>query len=243
MSVKGSSKSVGKPAQRKKLRRKKMFRKFFITAASLFLMMVFVSNSELIAQEKESKNNLPSGKHETFEEMMKSMKQRMDSMMENPFFSDPSLKNLKGFDLFDRSLNDRFGSILKEFDMDSPFWGRSKGWLGSFGEVKSDVREENGNLIVTVDLPGHDKKSLDLKIKDNSLIITSERKSQSTSEKDNKVYRNEISYGRFSRVIELPRKVLADKIKATLENGVLTVIAPIDPSQPPIDEGQKIEIQ
>ena len=104
---------------------------------------------------------------------------------------------------------------------------------------RADVKQVGDNLIVTVDLPGQKKSSLNLRIKDGALIISSERKSE-TSKKGTKYFRKEISYGTFSRVIALPEKVIENKITAKLVDGVLTVTAPIDKSKPQEPQGHKI---
>jgi len=221
-----------------------------IIRSTFFLFPVFVclvalliistrNTVPLFAEEKDS----PATHPKSFEDLMQSMQKNMDSVMRNPFFSDPSLNNLRGFDAFEKGLDGRFREMLKNLDLENTFKGFGNPGSSIHADAHSSVREENDKIIATIDLPGHDKKSIDLKIKDNALVISSERKSQSTSEKDNKIYRNEISYGKFSRIIELPKKVLADKITATFDNGVLTVTAPIDLTSPPTDAGHKIEIQ
>ncbi|MBF0545282.1 MAG: Hsp20/alpha crystallin family protein [Candidatus Riflebacteria bacterium] len=178
----------------------------------------------------------------SFDEMMQGVQKQMDQLSKNQFFSDPSLGNIRGFDLFDKGLEERFQKMFKGFNLNEPF--KSAPGFAQAGDLKSDIHEVNGNLIITLDLPGHDKKSIDLKIKDNALIISSERKSQRNENDDkNKVFSSEISYGKFSRVIELPKKVFADKMAAKFENGVLTVTAPIDTSTPAETDGKKIEIQ
>jgi len=175
-----------------------------------------------------------------------SFQKRFESMFSQPFFQDPSLDNLKGFDLFDRNLNEHFDKMLKSLGapgiqgLNAPLFNS----LASTEDAKTDIREIDDKLMVKIDLPGVEKEAIDLKVKNNRLIISSERKQQSSSSDDKgKVYRNEVSYGSFSRVIELPRKVIEDKIEANYENGVLTVTAEIDKTAPaPEDNGRSIKI-
>lgn len=115
------------------------------------------------------------------------------------------------------------------------------GFSNNLSTGNADMKLEGDNLVIKVDLPGHSKDAIDLRIKDNSLIISSERKSQNTEEKD-KYFRKEISYGSFSRTIELPRKVFSDKVVADYKDGVLTVHAPIDNSKPIEPKGIKIPV-
>jgi HSP20 family protein len=92
-------------------------------------------------------------------------------------------------------------------------------------------------------MPGHEKEAIDLRIKDNKLVISSERKSQIEENNGKKIYRREISYGNFSRVIPLPLKVINEKIEASLNNGVLIVTAPIDTTVVEDENGFKIKIK
>lgn len=206
---------------------------------SVVLMFFFVIENRLTGDD----DFLPKKEEPRTSDIFAEMQKKMDSMMKNPFFQDPSLDNIRGFDLFDRNLNDQFDRMFKGF---SPGFGRTP--MSMFGNMnaqsgQTDIREIDDQLVVIIDLPGHDKSSIDLKLKDNRLVISSVRSETSKQSDDKKqIYRSEISYGSFSRVIPLPRKVLEDKISATYENGVLTVTAPIDKASPPTDEGRSIKI-
>jgi HSP20 family protein len=89
----------------------------------------------------------------------------------------------------------------------------------------ADVVETQTAIEVTVDLPGHDAKSLDVKLENGVLTIQSERKQERRTEGDG-VLRAERSFGQFARSFELPDTVDAGKVEAKFENGVLTVTLP-----------------
>jgi HSP20 family protein len=89
----------------------------------------------------------------------------------------------------------------------------------------ADIVETQGAIEVTVDLPGHDPKSLEVKLENRVLTIQSERKQERRAEQDG-VLRAERSFGQFARSFELPDTVDAAKVEAKLENGVLTVTLP-----------------
>jgi HSP20 family protein len=114
--------------------------------------------------------------------------------------------------------------------------------MHGFNQGRTDVRIEDDNVIVLIDLPGHDKDAIDLRLKGNDLIITSERKSEQSQEEKDKFFRREISYGNFSRVIALPRKVIEAKASAAYRDGVLKVTLPIDKTSPLDEKGHKIPI-
>lgn len=217
-----------------------------ITLVLVMILFSVYSNS-LSAQSVASEPDdiLTRKKNEQPANLLDSFQERFESLMNKPFFQDPSLDNLRGFSHFDRNINEQFEQMFKSLNM---FPGMP-GFMAPFGnvptqsEARTDIRESNDQLLVKIDLPGIDKNAIELKLKDNRLIITTERKETSTSKDDKgQVYRNEISYGSFSKVIELPRRVIENKIEAKYENGVLTVIAPIDTSNPQVEDGQKIKI-
>jgi HSP20 family protein len=102
-----------------------------------------------------------------------------------------------------------------------------------------DIYEEGGNLVVKTELPGIDKKDISIRIHDNSLIISGEKKSERT-EGTKEYYRVERSSGSFERSIPLPEGVNSDKITARFNNGVLDIRMPISPEQ---RQGRKIAIE
>jgi HSP20 family protein len=88
-----------------------------------------------------------------------------------------------------------------------------------------DIKETKESLLITAELPGMDAKDLDISVSGNTLIIKGEKK-QEKEEKDEHRHLIERSYGAFSRMVELPAPVAAEKIKAAFKNGVLTITLP-----------------
>jgi len=85
-----------------------------------------------------------------------------------------------------------------------------------------DVNEGKKSIIVKSEIPGIDKKDINVSLNGRILTITGEKK-QEKEENDKYHYRMECSYGRFNRSIELPAEVSESKIKAKFKKGVLTV--------------------
>lgn len=105
-----------------------------------------------------------------------------------------------------------------------------------------DMYAQDGDLMVKADLPGVSPADVNVKVRDNQLIITGERKGEKeVSEKD--VYRMESSYGKFTRQIALPSKVKVEEIKASYSNGILTVQVPKAAPQKEEEKEVKIEVQ
>jgi len=99
-----------------------------------------------------------------------------------------------------------------------------------------DVAETESELVVTVEIPGMDSKDIDVSLSEETLFIKGEKK-QEAEEKEANYRLIERNYGTFARSIRLPAKVQSDKISASYNNGVLTVVLPKS------EEAQKREIK
>ena len=88
-----------------------------------------------------------------------------------------------------------------------------------------DLREDKDSLVAVVELPGLKKEDIDVSVHEGVLNISGERK-RARSVDEGGTYRNERFYGRFHRVISLPKPVKVEAIKANYNDGVLTVTMP-----------------
>ncbi len=85
--------------------------------------------------------------------------------------------------------------------------------------------EDDGYLYVEAELPGLELSDLEIYVTgENQLSIKGERK-QLELESGN-WHRQERGHGSFSRMIELPNNVEADKVSAEFQLGVLTIALP-----------------
>jgi HSP20 family protein len=87
---------------------------------------------------------------------------------------------------------------------------------------KVDVSEGKKHVTVKAEIPGMDKNDIDVSLEDGFLRIQGEKKHES-EESDENIYRRESSWGRFSRIIELPAEVEESDVEAKYKNGVLTI--------------------
>ena len=132
-----------------------------------------------------------------------------------------------------RSAISAFAPIQREFDR--LFDRLADGWGDS---PRMDIRNTDQGLEITVELPGIDRKDVKLAVEDGVLTISGEKKTETeTREADYRL--SERSYGSFSRSIALPSGVAADKIEASMRDGVLTLTAPRSDQTKP----RTIEIQ
>jgi len=90
-----------------------------------------------------------------------------------------------------------------------------------------DINEYEDKFQLYVDLPGINRKDVDITLESGVLTITGERFAQAEKADENVVRRRtERGNGRFYRRFILPESVDADKVKATGRDGVLEVVIP-----------------
>ena len=88
-----------------------------------------------------------------------------------------------------------------------------------------DIFEEPEFIRLVAELPGVKPEDVQIAVEGNFLTIKG-NKQQVAEEKAEKIHRYERTYGAFERTFTLPASVAADKIKATYEHGILTVMLP-----------------
>ncbi|MFI5012882.1 MAG: Hsp20/alpha crystallin family protein [Hyphomicrobiales bacterium] len=124
-----------------------------------------------------------------------------------------------------------FNSLQREMNrLFEDFWGGLGPRLPSSTGMNLlspsvDVHETDPAYRVTVELPGLNEEDVEINLRDNSLIISGEKKSEHEEKEDGRHY-SERSYGRFQRVIPFAAEVDADKVQAMFQKGVLTIDLP-----------------
>lgn len=99
---------------------------------------------------------------------------------------------------------------------------------GGFGREcacgpRLNVNETKDEILLHAELPGVKKEDLKIVVHDGILTISGERKARPAAE-GSRWIRNEIGTGAFSRSVELPAQVDAEKITATIADGILRVV-------------------
>lgn len=95
----------------------------------------------------------------------------------------------------------------------------------------------DGSAVVTAELPGVAEKDIDLAVRDDTLTIQGKREPGIDADKA-AWHRRERTYGSFSRVVDLPFRVDAEKVQARFTNGVLEV----ELHRPEADRPKRIQI-
>jgi HSP20 family protein len=89
-----------------------------------------------------------------------------------------------------------------------------------------DVSEDGGNVYVDAEVPGMEKKDIDVSLLDGNLLAISAKKEKKEETKKRNYYRTESYYGEYYREIELPKAVDAAGIKARVHDGILSITLP-----------------
>lgn len=92
----------------------------------------------------------------------------------------------------------------------------------SLASPRMDMIETDEDMTLTFELPGVTAENVNISVSGNVLTLKGE-KAESKEEKRGDCTYRERSFGGFSRSVQLPTSVNAEKIDATFKDGVLTV--------------------
>ena len=101
-----------------------------------------------------------------------------------------------------------------------------------------EIAETDKAIEVSAEMPGLERKDIDISIEDDTLTIRGQKKIEE-DQKDKNVQHSERTYGVFMRVLQLPAGVDPSSVEATMSNGVLKITIP-KPAKP---EPKKIEVK
>ena len=101
---------------------------------------------------------------------------------------------------------------------DDPFFERKDIKL-----MKTDIKEEDGNVVVEIDLPGYEKEDIKVDLEDGYLTVKAEKNEKKEDDKKGKYIRRERFMGMCSRSYYVGNSVKHEDIKANFKNGILTL--------------------
>jgi HSP20 family protein len=119
----------------------------------------------------------------------------------------------------------RFGhGWMRPFHWGRPLW--SELGMPFEGMTPSvDVIDRDDEVVVRAELPGVDKKDLEVTLSEDALTIKGSTRAEKEQEKGD-YYRREVSSGSFSRSIHLPTAVEGDKVSSSFKDGILELTLP-----------------
>ena len=124
-------------------------------------------------------------------------------------------RTFRDFDRLRRQMDDLYGALS----------GASLPMPSAGVFPLTNVTEDSDNYYVRSELPGVKSEDLNIQVTAEGISISGERK---IPEEGGNVryHRREREAGKFSRLINLPKKVDIDKVEASMLNGILKVTIP-----------------
>ena len=137
----------------------------------------------------------------------------------------------KNFDLFDDFFTDPF------------FKGDLRPANHPMPMMKTDIRENEHNYIIEVDLPGYEKEDIKVDVEDGYLNINAKTSSSKNEEEKGKFIRRERFSGECSRSFYIGEEIEDKDIHASFDKGILKLEVPKKLEEYKEPEKKYIEIQ
>jgi len=126
--------------------------------------------------------------------------------------------------MLQNEINSLFGGFFNET---LPHWWRSSESMMPFGLYPAtDVTETDKGYKITVELPGMEAKDVNVSVNEGYVTIQG-KKEESFKEEKAGYYRQERSFGDFTRIVPLPPHLAnMDNAEASTSKGLLTILVP-----------------
>ena len=119
----------------------------------------------------------------------------------------------RDLDRMQRDMNRLFNSYSPSVMRSAPSYPAINIWANDDGQV------------ITAEMPGVDVKDIDIDVTADTLTLSGERNPDETTN-GSSYHRRERVYGKFSRTIQLPFMVDANKVEAKFADGILSITLP-----------------
>jgi HSP20 family protein len=104
-------------------------------------------------------------------------------------------------------------------------WAPEREGMLEYRAPRLDVIDRDDAVVVRAELPGVEKKDVEVSVTENTLTVRGKTERE-TQEEKGEYHRSEIVKGEFLRTITLPADVDGEKAKASLKDGVLELTLP-----------------
>ncbi|KAL2347175.1 hypothetical protein Fmac_001175 [Flemingia macrophylla] len=111
---------------------------------------------------------------------------------------------------------------FKDFSLSTPLSAENSAFLNT----RVDWKETPEAHVFKADVPGLKKEHVKVEIEDDNILQISGERNVEKEDKNDKWHHVERSSGKFLRRFRLPENAEVDQVKASIENGVLTVTVP-----------------
>ena len=89
----------------------------------------------------------------------------------------------------------------------------------------TDIYEDSDKYLLKMEVPGLSNKDINIEFNGDILTVKGERKDDRETNEEN-YHRVESYTGKFSRSFSMPKTIAADKIKADMKNGIISIQVP-----------------
>jgi HSP20 family protein len=127
------------------------------------------------------------------------------------------------FNSLSRRAYEIFENNGRAFGRDLEHWFQAEREL--LHPVHVHMSETDDSLEVRAEVPGFNDKELEISVEPRRLTITGKRETKKDEKKGKTIYSERCS-DQILRLVDLPVEVEADKVTATLKNGVLDLMMP-----------------
>lgn len=122
-----------------------------------------------------------------------------------------------------RKMQDEMDSLFDlSVSSNTPLLTGPKQEITEYSSPLCDVLEKENEMVYILDMPGFEKKDINIEIVNDKLIVKTHKKEELKREAEGYL-RYERSYGGYKRVFNLPENLDKDKVNATYKNGVLEI--------------------
>lgn len=109
-----------------------------------------------------------------------------------------------------------------------------EGWT-AVRSPRTNVHETDDSFVFTMELPGLGRQNVEVNIEGDTLVVKGEKSEQS---EEKGILRREFRATRFERSFNVGNGIDRDRVKAKMEDGILTVTLPKSPEK----VGRKIDV-
>lgn len=102
-----------------------------------------------------------------------------------------------------------------------------------------DITENDGGYVLKAEIPGVSKEDLTVEIDDNTVTIRADKEQNKEVKDEGRVIQQERYWGQAERTVSFSSAIDESGIKATYQNGLLTLTLPKKPGH----ENRKVQIE
>jgi len=128
------------------------------------------------------------------------------------------------FDVIERNPDYCFTGIGSNLErmLNAMMIGDSSDIENRFYQPLTEIRENDKEYLVKVQLPGVKKQDINIELDDDAITISAEHKFEEV--KDNEcVHSSQFCYGKFNKTLELGKKIDTENSECEYNDGILTI--------------------